>query len=33
VDRALDRPDLVHSLVLRDPAPCGELLGPITLTP
>ena len=26
---ALDRPELVHSLVLLDPAPGGELLGPI----
>lgn len=26
---ALDRPGLVHSLVLLDPAPCGDLLGPI----
>ncbi len=26
---ALDRPGLVNSLVLLDPAPCGDLLGPI----
>jgi pimeloyl-ACP methyl ester carboxylesterase len=26
---ALDRPELVHSLVLLDPAPGGDLLGPI----
>ena len=26
---AIDRPELVHSLVLLDPAPGGDLLGPI----
>jgi pimeloyl-ACP methyl ester carboxylesterase len=26
---ALDQPELVQSLVLLDPAPCGDLLGPI----
>jgi pimeloyl-ACP methyl ester carboxylesterase len=26
---ALDRPSLVQSLILLDPAPCGDLLGPV----